>query len=214
MTSTSNFASAVFERDIALHQMQVIRDDGVNRHLRFSRPGTTTMHFDLVTWPGHLCYTGDMGTYVFRRLEDMFEFFRHGENKHSYSIDLRYWAEKLQASDIDEGAQKWTEGAFRAAVLDFFKQATDDPDDWSAERKADLWKEIDDDVLSMSGDGEHDAWVALRRFEHDGFRFQDWDRDCKEWTHGFLWCCHALQWAIGTYDQAKEPNTERQRSSV
>lgn len=45
------FASEFFDRDIAQHQMEVIRDDGVNRHLRFKRPGTMCMHFDLLTWP-------------------------------------------------------------------------------------------------------------------------------------------------------------------
>ena len=65
-----------FLRDVAEHTMTVIREDGVSRHIRFAKPGTSCMHFDLITWPGYLCYTGDMGTYVFQRLTDMFEFFR------------------------------------------------------------------------------------------------------------------------------------------
>ena len=28
-----------FERDVASHEMTVIRDDGVNRHLCFKKPG-------------------------------------------------------------------------------------------------------------------------------------------------------------------------------
>ena len=67
---------AIFLRDVAEHEMIVVRDDGVHRHIRFKKPGTSCMHFDLITWPGYLCYTGDMGTYVFSRLTDMFEFFR------------------------------------------------------------------------------------------------------------------------------------------
>ena len=66
----------LFLRDVQQHQIQVIRHDGVNRHIRFKRPGSMSYYFDLITWPGHLCYTGDMGTYVFRRMDDMFEFFR------------------------------------------------------------------------------------------------------------------------------------------
>lgn len=65
-----------FLGDVAKHQMTILRDDGVNRHVRFKQPNSSNMFFDLITWPGCLCYTGDMGTYVFRRLEDMFEFFR------------------------------------------------------------------------------------------------------------------------------------------
>lgn len=69
-----------FLNDVANHEMIIIRDDGVNRHVRFKRPNSSCMYFDLITWPGHLCYTGDMGSYVFRRLEDMFEFFRTDRN--------------------------------------------------------------------------------------------------------------------------------------
>lgn len=58
---------STFLREVSQHSMTVIRDDGVNRHLRFRRPETNCMGFDLITWAGHLCYTGDMGTYVFSR---------------------------------------------------------------------------------------------------------------------------------------------------
>jgi len=70
------YSEESFLRDVAEHAMLLIRDDGVSRHVRFAQPGTGCMHFDLITWPGYLCYTGDMGTYVFQRLTDMFEFFR------------------------------------------------------------------------------------------------------------------------------------------
>lgn len=58
-------------------------------------------------------------------------------------------------------------------------------------------------VCAAADDSEHHAWVALWEFEHDRFRFQDWERDCKVWTHRFLWCCYALEWAIDTYDAQK-----------
>ena len=192
-----------FTADIAGHQMQVIRDDGVHRHLRFKRANTMCMHFDLLTWPGYLCYTGDMGTYVFRRLEDMFQFFRRGEDRGLFRIDLRYWAEKLEASDKGEGVREWSEKKFRAEVRDYFDQHTDDEEDWSEQRKAALWQEIDEQVCAAAEDSEHHAWVALWEFEHDGLRFQDWERDCKVWTHRFRWCCHALAWAIDAYDAQK-----------
>lgn len=60
-----------FLRDIQEHELTVIRDDGVYRHLRFQKPGTSVMYFDLITWPGHLCFTGDMGSYLFSRVRDM-----------------------------------------------------------------------------------------------------------------------------------------------
>lgn len=191
-----------FERDIDRHVMEIIRDEGICRHIRFCRPGTMCMHFDLLTWPGYLCYTGDMGTYVFRRLNDMFEFFRRSSEDRKYQIDRRYWAEKIQAADLD-GVKEFSEDAFRANVKEYFDQATEDPDEWPAERKGQLWQEIEESVFGGLWYGEHGAWSALWAFEHDGFRFQDWERDCKEFTHRFEWCCHALAWAIDQYDKAK-----------
>ncbi len=196
-----NFTN-VFLKDIASHQMHVIRDDGVHRHLRFRRPADMHMHFDLITWPGYLCYTGDMGTYVFQRLDDMFQFFRRRENRSPYRMDVRYWAEKVQASDRD-GVSEWTAEKFKSEVKDFFEQQTAHGDDWTAERKAALWAYVEEQVCAAADDSEHYAWVALWEFEHEGFRFQDWERNCKVWTHRFLWCCHALEWAIGVYDAQK-----------
>jgi hypothetical protein len=203
------FRSLYFDRDIASHTMQVIRDDGVNRHVRFQRPGTMCMHFDLLTWPGYLCYTGDMGTFVFKRLHDMFEFFRR-DTRAEYRMDKRYWAEKLEASDRCDGVREWSADKFKAEVRDFFERHTSDEDGWTDARRAALWSEIDEQVCAAAGDSEHHAWVALWEFEHDGFRFQDWERDCKEWTHRFEWCCHALEWAIAKYDGARtsEPSVE------
>ena len=193
---------ADFQRDIARHEMHIISDEGVNRHIRFQRPGTMNMHFDLLTWPGYLCYTGDMGTYVFRRLPDMFEFFRRVDSQRPYRIDFRYWAEKLEASDRTDGVREFSPDQFRQDVRDYFRQVTEDRDDWPDERMVALWAEIKQQVLEASEISEHHALTALHDFEHDGFQFQDWERDSKVWTHRFLWCCHALEWAIAIYDAA------------
>ena len=81
-------------------------DNGVHRHIRFKKPGTMCMYFDLITYPGGLLYTGDMGTYVFVRLQDMFEFFRTS-NQDGWVKEMgltlytnhSYWSEKLVATD-------------------------------------------------------------------------------------------------------------------
>lgn len=199
-----NFAEDYFKRDIDRHEMTVIRDDGVNRHIRFQRPGTMCMHFDLITWPGYLCYTGDMGTYVFRRLHDMFQFFRRDDGRPEYRIDLRYWAEKLEASDRADGIEEFSADTFREAVKDYFEQVTDDDEDWPESRKSALWDEIKNDVLGgLEDDGEHRAFMALRDFSYDDFTFADWEGRCNEYAHRFLWCCHALEWAIGVYDASQ-----------
>lgn len=201
-----SFAEDYFNRDIAKHEMTIIRDDGVNRHIRFQQPGTMCMHFDLITWAGYLCFTGDMGTYVFRRLHDMFEFFRKGEKREPYQISFSYWAEKLEAEDRSDGTRKFSADLFRSAVKDYFDQ---DTDDWDDERKTDLWKQITDEVLCEAYDnGQFEAFSALHNFEHKGFEFVHWENTCEEYSHRFLWCCHALEWGIDVYDKAKAPASE------
>jgi hypothetical protein len=91
-------AESRFPDDIAQHQMKVKRNDGLYRHIYFGRPGTGNMSFSITTWPGYLAYTGDMGDYVFCRLDDMFQFFRTDRTP-NYS----YWAEKVVAQDKADG---------------------------------------------------------------------------------------------------------------
>lgn len=190
-----------FERDVRDHQMQVISDNGVSRHLRFRHPDSMDMHFDLITWPGYLCFTGDMGTYVFERLQDMFEFFRRRENRDPYRMDVSYWAEKVRAADVADGVREWSADKFRREVRDFFEQYVDE--DWPQERRDALWAEIEDQVCDAADDGEHAALAALHAFKEDDFRFEDWERNGMVWTRRFLWCCCALEWAVGVYDRSK-----------
>jgi hypothetical protein len=78
--------------------MKVHRDDGIYRHLKFSRNGSNSYRFDLVTWPGYLSVTGDMGTWTFGRIADMFDF--HGQPfraARKFLINPGYWSEKFEA---------------------------------------------------------------------------------------------------------------------
>ena len=67
-----------FLKDVEKHEMKVLLDNGIYRHLRMKQPGSNNMWFDIVTWPGRLTYTRRYGNLrqPFARLEDMFEFFR------------------------------------------------------------------------------------------------------------------------------------------
>ena len=63
--------------DTAFHRSEIIRDDGLYRHLRSAaarkRPVITTT---LSPGFGYLTVTGDMGTWTFSRIADMFDFWR------------------------------------------------------------------------------------------------------------------------------------------
>lgn len=192
-----------FLNDVAEHRMAVLRDDGLHRHLQFRRPSTYCMGFDIVTWPGYLAYTGDMGCFVFTRLPDMFEFFRT-DRTHSPQdgrklyINRGYWAEKCVAQDRN-GIKVYSAEVFHRAVLDRLKHNGErlPPGTRAAVR---------DQVLSRADDGEHEAMRAAIDFEHEGFRFSDfWETDLREYTYHYVWCCYALAWAIEQYDAIKEP---------
>lgn len=106
-----------FNGNTAEHVMSVLHDDGLYRHLRFSKPGTSIYRFDLITWPGYLTITGDLGTYTFARLEDMLDFF-------TGYINSGYWAEKLKngVSGGNRSVEEHDPEAFRAWVIrDFWE---------------------------------------------------------------------------------------------
>lgn len=190
-----------FLKDVADHHMTVLRDDGVYRHVRFAKPGTYNMQFDLVTWPGYLSYSGDMGCFVFSRLQDMFEFFRCRPEGTGLYINLSYWAEKLQATDKPDGHREYSADKFRGYVIDQCRQFRHEMNrsEFRSFREA-----VEDEVLSAADDGEDAAYRALRDFEHDRRAwFQDsWEAIFLEYTSRFTWCCYAMAWGIRKYDEA------------
>ncbi len=204
-----------FLKDTASHQMTVIRDDGCHRHIRFRRKESRSYWFDLITWPGALCIDGDMGTFVFRRLEDMFEFFRTDREyttRHGVQLAINpgYWSEKLQAPKSRD-AHEFSADIFRRLVKAAF-------DDYVAEGAIDaepgashqLWAELEAEVLCVADDGEVRAYDAAREFSSlvaKDFNMHDcWEWSCREYTYHFLWCCYAIAWGIKTYDDVKEVN--------
>lgn len=213
-----------FIRDTANHQMEVLRDDGVNRHLRFKNPECTAYWFDLITWPGTLCIDGDMGTYVFRRLHDMFEFFRTDQEHYNrtgraelLAINPGYWQEKLRAPNPRD-AMEYSADRFRKHVKDAFDnwvESSQPEEEYSTEAERDefseakdaLWSALNDEVLSNADDGEIRSYDAARDFQCDaapGFNMDDcWEWDCRVYKFHFLWNCYAITYGIKTYDAAK-----------
>lgn len=217
-----------FLRDVAAHEMTVLRDDGVTRHIRFKEPGTINQYFDLITWPGHLCYTGDMGTYVFQRTTDMFEFFRtdreHQPDPSKLKINLSYWTEKLVAVDGNRGGGKvkvFDEEKFKRVInkyrVGWVRNAKEDGG-LDRDGRRELWEAVEDEVLGMLEEGEHRATYAAYDFRHVADRldpdsswwhFDDlFEHDFTEYTHSIIWCCYALAWGIEKYDAAKQPAAE------
>lgn len=204
-----------FLKDVATHEMIVLRDEGLYRHVRFKRPDTMCMHFDLVTWPGYLAYSGDMGSYVFSRLADMFEFFRRPEHCR-YQIDMRYWAEKVQASDKCDGIEEFSEELFERAVYgDLVEWIRENRGRTTKEERRELWDAVVSEVIGADSDsGGYRKQVAAHDFYHrvnDRMRFDFSDfgeHSVTDYTQRFAWCCQALAWGIKQYDDAKQPQEQ------
>ena len=180
-----------FLKDVREHRMTVLHDTGLYRHLRFQKPGTRIGQFDIVTWPGHLSFTGDMGSYVFARLADMLEFFRDGRSG-SIQVNLAYWAEKCQAADRDSGIKEYSAAKFREEIERWLDDGEATPECRAEARSS---------VLVFADEGEYAARSAAESFEYEGFEFTDfWEADCQEWTARYVWCCFALAWAVRQYD--------------
>lgn len=198
-TATASVEDRVRDRFVderADHEMDVIRDDGLYRHLRFRRPDTITYWFDLLTWPGVLTVTGDCGTFVFSRIEDMFEFFASARGE----INPQYWAEKLRAPAPD-AVRIYSPDAYRARVgewVDGVLEGEGMEDDGS------LRAAVDERLLGGMPHSRDDAIRRLYDFEHRGVRvYEPYDWRLDEWEYRFLWCCHAIVWGIKQYREAK-----------
>lgn len=207
-----------FLKDVEQHEMIVVRDDGVHRHIRFKQPDTFCMHFDLITWPGYLCYTGDMGTYVFRRLEDMFEFFRTDrEHMHlrvgqTLAVNLPYWGEKLEAVDRVDGYKVFSDEIFKEAVLGYLVPWIREHRELTTKgERRELWDAVMIGVLGTDDDaGGYRKQCDVHDFthyvnEHVGeFYFRDfWERSVTDYSFRYVWCCYAIAWGIQQYDAAK-----------
>lgn len=197
-----------FLNDIKEHEMTIIRNDDVDRHLRFSRPESSVYRFDIITWSGHLLITGDMGSWLFRRTHDMFSFFRMDKGDWNYEenglgINPHYWEEKLLAVDArggrDLGAKQYSQDLLEKVVRDIVDEWTED---WEENRVNDLWERLEEDVIYA--ETERDAHEAAANFEHDGFKFSDfWEHELREYTFIYLWCCYAVIWGIRKFDEVE-----------
>lgn len=192
-----------FIHDIRDHVMTIQLDQDCHRHLRLAIPGSSNQHFNIVTWPGYLSISGDMGSYTFARTQDMFGFFRDPDMTNK--INCQYWHEKAVAIDRDGGPKQFSKEKFRDAVLE-------DSAEWQV-RLGDaskIMEEIQYNVACTDVSNIHEAHTRVRDFEaSDGNHFQDFDYNLMEWSFHFQWVLKAIVWAIKQYDLEKQERTQR-----
>lgn len=208
-------AQTYFPRDVKDHVMTVLRDDGVYRHLRFKKPGSSNYWFEIVTWDNALVIRGDMGAYTFSRIEDMFEFFR-SDGSRGDGINPRYWAEKIEAEARFGGHKEFVEERFDKAVMEHLVEwLREHRHHTTKEERRDLWDAVVSDVIGADSDSMGARkQVAAHDFQHEVkdrlyFRFDDFfERSFEDYTVHYYWICYAIVWAIKQYDALKGEHTQ------
>ena len=189
---------ARFTADTHDNKMEVLKDDGVYRHLLFCAPDYGYFWFEIVTFPGSLVINGDMGAFTFSRIDDMFEFFGSGND-----INPHYWSQKISGNtSFKEFSQK----VFTKQVTEAYNDAKDD---FTEDEQTEFWRAVQDEILAYA-DSEAEAKDALADFNFRFVEFSDtWEWDFTEYTQWFLWNLHAIRHAITAYDASKSQTRGR-----
>jgi hypothetical protein len=193
-----------FLKCVENHSIEAIKDEGVYRHIRFSNNGSSIYQFDLLTWPGHLCITGDCGSYLFARIYDMFQFFTHSQNN-ELEINAGYWSEKVLAESVfGEGIREFSVDKFRENVIECATYDLDEDDEDYEDQKQAILEEIDE-LLHCSDEWE--CIEAYRNFDSDNVNLSDfWEYRHTVYTWNYIWNLYAIVWGIQEYGEYKKKN--------
>lgn len=158
----------IFEKDIADHELKIIIDNGVNRIIEFrNKNGSLNQFFIVMQAKGRICFTGDMGDFIFTNHDnDMLDWF-HG------NMSLSHIAEKRRTDDtrkFDEDSAKESikmivDDFCRDYIYDYIESGCDDENDDNFENalaswQRDLYHEVIDEL-----DFEDDE--AFNRYAYD-----------------------------------------------
>lgn len=189
-----------FLRDVAEHQMEIRHDDGLYRHVVFKKPDTSCYFFSLTTTPGRLIYAGDMGCFVFERVQDMFSFFRASGSEREPNFG--YWHEKMVACDR-QGSEEHNVAEFRNNLERYLED-----NELSEDRLSEVKEFIEEAVSEFEDAGPDAAYRSVMDFGLEPERgerkrqfFQDfWETTDKVYSFRYVWACYAIQWGIKQYD--------------
>lgn len=184
-----------YARQTASHELTVLHDDGLYRHLRYTDPDIGLYRYEVVTWPNALAVKGGGADYLFSNYPapDLFELFRR--SRHHGSINPGYWKQKVLAGQT----RAWSQEKFRTWLT--AKAAADEA------RHPGLTAAVTERILEGDEydlDYEEGARTAVAWFDHDDYtlRMPDpWDEDFKDWAWQFLHACHTATSVIAAYDR-------------
>lgn len=216
MTSSTQY----FQSTVTDHQLTVNVDAGLHRHLSFRKAdGDPEQHFDIITYPHHLLISGDMGSFLFSRNKDMFNFFEGTEETFKGDSWFSYGHAKMNliSDSCQFPSEFFDEDIIREYVTKTSALYIDDiQKHWDALSRSnqesfsgvDDFKEKFEDEIEVFLDRtfEENEWKTdLACFNSDvitDFSFNDHDLyELKPYSLSshFYWCVNAIVWAISQY---------------
>ena len=196
-----------FLNDVAEHQLTILKDDGVFRHMVLSQ-GSFEHRFEITTWPQHLCISGDMGCYVFSRIQDMFCFFRQSGD--DWGVNASYWEEKVLAECKTDGTREFDAKEADQRLeqfLQWFVEGLDPTNEEEAEAISSATNAVKEFTQNREN-SEGDVVYRLNNWDEEdagGMTLDDfWDGWKDSFTYRFIWCCFAIVFAIRQYDEATQ----------
>lgn len=201
-----------FLEDVKDHQMEVIANNGINRHLKFKNPENSYYWFEIITWENTLCISGDMGTFVFKRTPDMFNFFIFGENDFNYrekqtlQINRGYWHEKLVAVGTDDGSTEYCPEQLEDQLKQELKEYCEENEDTLEE---DFFDNCWEDLSYCIGETIEESISSLSDFEYGDYKIYDvHGYDFETYTIRYVWCLYAIVWAIHQFNKLTKKDNE------
>ena len=191
---------AVMLRD---HEMTIEHDDGLYRHLHCRSSKHCFDWFDIVTWPGSLAFSGDLGSYTFSRTDDMLGFFA---GKDGRDLPFDYWAQKAVAVDRHSGMKTHSKRALLQFVVDRAKDMISDLEDGDRKGR----REIIEAARELIDDVRHcNTWFEMTdtvvNFNKAGLSFEDAESlPDPVLVQRFYLACRCINWAANRYWQAKK----------
>ncbi|WP_030670509.1 hypothetical protein [Streptomyces rimosus] len=191
--------AARFARDTARHEMTVLHEEGLYRHLRFASPEQGhIVPFELIAWPYNLVVkAGWVFHFDINATPDMFDLFRR--TAFSGEINPGYWSEKVRTGrDEVEG---FDPDLFEQQVKRYVVHSIRE-----GEAPRGIGAEVTREIFEL-GDISHEAGAraALADFRFGGWDFGDLSEwDFSDYTPGFLHCCRAIRRGIDLYDAARK----------
>lgn len=189
-----------FAHDTADHQMTILHFEPPYVHLMFSKPKTNNYRFDLISAPGQMIVTGDMGSWIFSRERDMWNFFKTSPKMdEKYLFDPHYWLEKADAIDRQGGERFSFE-----YLIAFIVERMGEDDRLSEDQKDELL----DGLEAYRHESLHECLEFLDGVEvttESGRSYRPFaqpEGSAKVYTFGFLWICYAIAWGVKQYHLA------------